>query len=64
MSLQMKKKRQIVFLHKVEEGPTDKSYGINVAELAKLPKSLIKRSTDILKHLETDKEKNHLTQSI
>ncbi|HKL60977.1 MAG TPA: DNA mismatch repair protein MutS [Acholeplasma sp.] len=53
-------KRQIVFLHKVEEGPTDKSYGINVAELAKLPKSLIKRSTDILKHLETDKEKTIL----
>lgn len=51
---------QIVFLHKVEEGPTDKSYGINVAELAKLPKSLIKRSNDILKHLESDKEKTIL----
>ncbi|HBT59587.1 MAG TPA: DNA mismatch repair protein MutS [Acholeplasmataceae bacterium] len=52
--------KQIVFLHKVEEGPTDKSYGINVAELAKLPKSIIKRSNDILKHLESDKEKTIL----
>lgn len=52
--------KQIVFLHKVEEGPTDKSYGINVAELAKLPKSIIKRSNDILKHLESDKDKTIL----
>jgi DNA mismatch repair protein MutS len=46
---------KIVFLHKVEEGPADESYGINVAELAHLPRPLIKRATTILKHL----EKNH-----
>ncbi|MCR5350442.1 MAG: DNA mismatch repair protein MutS [Acholeplasmatales bacterium] len=42
----------VAFMHKVLDGPTDKSYGINVASLAGLPKSLIKRSKDILEHLE------------
>ena len=44
---------KVVFLHKVKDGPVDKSYGINVAALAKLPKSLIARSKDILSQLET-----------
>ena len=46
---------KVRFLHKVIDGPTDKSYGINVASLAGLPKSLIKRSKDILDALEKDK---------
>ncbi|MCF7923513.1 MAG: DNA mismatch repair protein MutS [Candidatus Izimaplasma sp.] len=45
----------IVFLHKVAKGPTDRSYGIHVAKLAKMPKVVIERSTEILKEL----EKNH-----
>lgn len=47
---------KVVFLHKVLDGPVDKSYGINVAELAHLPKSLIKRSKMILDELEKDKK--------
>jgi len=50
-------KGKLVFLHKIKEGPTDKSYGINVAALAKLPKPLIHRSQLILDHLEVDKKK-------
>ncbi|MDE7095187.1 MAG: DNA mismatch repair protein MutS, partial [Anaeroplasmataceae bacterium] len=42
----------VAFLHKVLDGPTDKSYGINVASLAGLPKSLIARSKMILDQLE------------
>ena len=42
----------VAFLHKVIDGPTDKSYGINVASLAGLPKSLIERSKEVLKSLE------------
>lgn len=53
-------KRTIVFLHKIKEGPTDKSYGINVAELAKLPKPLIRRAEEILNHLEKDKKQTAL----
>ena len=39
---------KITFLHKVKQGPIDKSYGIHVAALAKLPDSLIKRADEIL----------------
>ena len=39
---------KITFLHKVKPGSVDKSYGIHVAALAKLPESLIKRADDIL----------------
>ncbi|MCF7925844.1 MAG: DNA mismatch repair protein MutS [Candidatus Izimaplasma sp.] len=42
----------ITFLHKVKDGPTDKSYGINVAKLADLPSPLIKRAKHLLNHLE------------
>ncbi len=38
----------ITFLHKIKMGAVDKSYGIHVAALAKLPDSLIKRADDIL----------------
>jgi DNA mismatch repair protein MutS len=46
---------KVVFLHKIEEGAADKSYGIHVAELADLPKSLISRAKEILSELEADK---------
>ena len=39
---------KITFLHKVKQGAVDKSYGIHVASLAKLPKSLIERANEIL----------------
>lgn len=42
----------IVFLHKVVDGPTDRSYGIHVAKLAKLPNIVITRSKEILAELE------------
>ncbi|MDP4086607.1 MAG: DNA mismatch repair protein MutS [Bacillota bacterium] len=45
---------RVVFLHKIKEGPADKSYGIHVAELAELPKDLIKRANEILQTLEQE----------
>jgi len=48
-------KDKMIFLHHVERGATDKSYGIQVASLAHLPKSLILRSQEIL-HLLEQKE--------
>ena len=39
---------KVTFLHKVKPGAVDKSYGIHVAALAKLPESLIDRADDIL----------------
>ena len=38
----------ITFLHKVQNGPADKSYGIHVARLAKMPEELLERAQNIL----------------
>jgi DNA mismatch repair protein MutS len=42
----------IVFLHRLIPGGTNRSYGIQVARLAGIPKSLLERARTILKHLE------------
>lgn len=44
----LEEKGKVIFLHKVKQGAVDKSYGIHVASLAKLPKSLIERADEIL----------------
>lgn len=43
---------EIVFLRKIVEGGTDKSYGIHVARLAGIPKEIIQRARMILNNLE------------
>ena len=43
---------QIVFLRKIVEGGTDKSYGIQVARLAGVPKEVLERARQILANLE------------
>jgi len=43
---------QIVFLRKIVEGGTDKSYGIQVARLAGVPKTVLERAKEILGNLE------------
>ncbi len=48
---------KITFLHKVKDGSIDKSYGINVAKLANLPKEVTDRAEEILSVYE-QKEKN------
>ena len=50
----------IVFLRKIIPQGADKSYGIYVAQLAKLPEEVINRSKEILKDL----EKNHINNSV
>jgi len=44
----------IVFLHKIVPGRSDRSYGIQVARLAGLPASVVRRAAEILKSLEAD----------
>jgi DNA mismatch repair protein MutS len=46
---------QIVFLYKIREGASDRSYGIQVARLAGLPESVIRRAGEILASLEREK---------
>ncbi|MFZ0034557.1 MAG: DNA mismatch repair protein MutS [Sedimentisphaerales bacterium] len=43
---------EVVFLHKILPGGTDKSYGIHVAKLAGVPKTILERSKEILEELE------------
>jgi DNA mismatch repair protein MutS len=43
---------EIVFLHKIVEGGTDRSYGIHVARLAGVPSALVERARNILRQLE------------
>ncbi len=48
---------EIIFLHKILPGPADKSYGIQVARLAGLPKPVLARAKAILSHLEMNSSK-------
>lgn len=45
-------KEEVVFLRKIEEGGTDRSYGIHVAKLAGLPGDVVKRAYEILTSFE------------
>ena len=55
----------ITFLHKVMDGAIDKSYGINVASLAHLPKEVIERANEILSIYESknNNKKNTVLQT-
>jgi len=45
---------KVIFLRKLERGGSAHSFGIHVARMAGMPKSIVKRSNEILKQLETD----------
>ena len=45
---------KVIFLRKLERGGSEHSFGIQVAKMAGMPKSIVKRAADILKQLETD----------
>ena len=51
---------ELTFLHKIEAGSIDKSYGIQVAKLSNLPNSLIKRADQILKVYENKENKRDI----
>lgn len=52
-------KGSMIFLHQIEPGKSDRSYGIQVAALAQLPESIIKRSAMILKEYESKPSSLH-----
>ena len=52
---------QVTFLHKIEPGPADKSYGIHVAKIAGLPADLLKRADAILTQLESQGQENPIS---
>ncbi|MDC1357190.1 DNA mismatch repair protein MutS [Pseudomonadota bacterium] len=52
----------IIFMHKILEGEADKSYGINVAQMAGLPLEVIKKATQLLLKLENKNDQSSFTK--
>ena len=50
----IEKQNHIVLLHKIVDGKSDKSYGIEVAKLADFPKEILDRAKEILIEIETN----------
>jgi DNA mismatch repair protein MutS len=48
----------VIFLHRIVPGGADRSYGIHVAQLAGLPKTVIHRAEEILQELERDSQRS------
>jgi DNA mismatch repair protein MutS len=55
---------EVVFLHKILPGGTDKSYGIHVAKLAGVPKPILQRSAEILEELESTFQKEAASEHL
>ncbi|MGY4689898.1 DNA mismatch repair protein MutS [Salibacterium sp. K-3] len=53
----------IVFLHKVEQGKADRSYGIYVAKLAELPKNVLERAETLLHEFEGQEKAGASTEN-
>ncbi len=51
--------KSILFLHRLLPGPTDKSYGVEVARLAGVPRSVVNRARDLLGRFEAIKKSGH-----
>lgn len=54
--------QKVIFLRKLVKGGSNHSFGIQVGKMAGLPRSVIKRATEILKQLENDRDKNEIVQ--
>lgn len=52
----LEKDGNVTFLHKIAEGPADKSYGIHVARIAGLPEDLLARADTVLTKLEAQSQ--------
>jgi DNA mismatch repair protein MutS len=51
---------KVIFLRKLERGGSEHSFGIHVAKIAGMPKSIVKRANEILRQLETDNRKQDI----
>lgn len=55
---------KVIFLRKLEPGGSEHSFGIHVAKMAGMPKSIVKRANEILKQLERDNRKNGIAHTV
>lgn len=52
---------KVIFLRKLERGGSEHSFGIHVAKMAGMPKSIVKRANEILKQLESDNRQHGIS---
>lgn len=52
--------KEILFLHRLVPGPSDKSYGVEVARMAGIPYPVVQRAKDILNSLEQNRSKTSI----
>jgi len=57
-------KGRVIFLYKIVPGGVDRSYGIHVAQLAGLPRSVVHRAHEVLEELEEDSRKDVARRSL
>jgi DNA mismatch repair protein MutS len=55
---------KVIFLRKLKRGGSEHSFGIHVARMAGMPRSVVSRADEILKELEQSHEKQELTKPI
>ncbi|MBT8141957.1 MAG: DNA mismatch repair protein MutS, partial [Gammaproteobacteria bacterium] len=51
-------KNELIFLHKVKPGPADRSYGLQVAALAGIPRGVIRKAQQFMEHLEQQQKQD------
>ncbi len=56
--------KKVIFLRKLVRGGSEHSFGIHVAKMAGMPQSIVKRSEQILKQLETDNRQSGISKPI
>lgn len=56
--------KEILFLHRLVPGPSDKSYGIEVARMAGIPYPIVQRARDILKNLEQNRTQTSIQPAL
>jgi DNA mismatch repair protein MutS len=56
--------KKVIFLRKLVRGGSEHSFGIHVAKMAGMPQSIVKRSEQILKQLETDNRQSGVAKPI
>ena len=56
--------KKIIFLRKLIRGGSEHSFGIHVAKMAGMPQSIVKRSEQILKQLESDNRQNGIAKPV
>ncbi len=56
--------KRVVFLRKLARGGSEHSFGIHVAKMAGMPKSVVKRSNEILTQLEKNSNREHIAKDL